>query len=426
MIRKGVMLLRLALGKFTPFISPYWGHEEYDTVRAWINGEDFPTAPEELRLTLQTALGEGWTIALVNLGRSAIQLALESIHLPVGSEVLLPSYACTGVVMPVYQSGLKPVFVDVDEHFNLSFESIMEADSPDVRAIILCHLSGCWARDTDRILEWAHNRGIIVIDDAAQVQGLEYEGRMAGTVGDVGIFSAHGGKAIVSSGGGWLITRNQEIAAEVQRRILPLESRQMVSKRVVDFCQRYGVSDSTAGRRLLRGMVYSKCIGTHSNPREDINDYRFQIFGMSDIEAKLILLQIPRLPEIIERRRRNAAKWAEMLIKAGLNRIMRLPSNHNIFVKMLLSSDERCRQELEILSREVLMSGVELEWSYVPLHMRRPFSTFRTASMKTTERYHQGAVSVPVRPNLGDEDWRRIQTAVTRAAEMVRYLQRHA
>src|SRR5687767_7869006 len=131
------MALRLALGSFTPFLMPYWQEEEQEDLHRWMAGENFPEAGEKLGYLLSNGLEKDFSAYPVNLGRTAIYLALTAAHLPKDSEVLLSTFCCTGLIMPVVKAGLRPVFVDVDDEFNVRLESILEVTSPKVSAIIV-------------------------------------------------------------------------------------------------------------------------------------------------------------------------------------------------------------------------------------------------------------------------------------------------
>jgi dTDP-4-amino-4,6-dideoxygalactose transaminase len=409
-IAKSALATRLALGKFTPFLSAYWSENEAEAVNAWLSGVTFPKATEELEIEIASLLGLTGVVRTVNYGRSAIQLALESMKLPPNSEVLLPSFGCTGLVMPIIQLGLRPVFVDVDENFNISYKSVLKANSTAVKAIIICHLSGLWAKDTDLIIDWARKQGVFVIEDAAQALGLKYQGKYAGTRGDVGIFSCHLGKAIHSSGGGWLVTRDPKISENLSRLRPIIEDRALVKERLIKFINNYSVSVGSRGRQLLINTVNSKLTCNFKNEGSDLSKFSFNIYSMSDIEAKLIILQLKKLSAILDQRHSNALMWSSLLAKACIGGVRHLPMHNNIFVKMLIFGPNS-----NTFASILWNNGVELEGSYTPLHLRKSFSRFRRTSMETTEAQWMGAKSLPVRPNLSSADWNRIGEAVLRA-----------
>lgn len=429
---------RLLTGSFTPFLAPFWGPEEHQTVAAWL-GEESPEgaplegaslegAPGDLAAAVDKFFGGGWEVRLLNSGRAALQLALEAMRLPPGSEILLPSFGCSGVIMPVLQAGLKPVLVDVDQHFNPRFESMLEADGPAVRAVIVTHLSGCWCRDAESIIEWARHRGLFVIEDCAQAFGLKRgvkpDGQLAGTLGDVGVFSSGTGKPLFGPGGGWVISRHPDLAPFLRSRLLTSEPREQVRARLTRFRDRYSVSNLRRGWRAFGEMAsYRLPHCRPAAPSETAAEiFGFQMATMSDVEARLARLQMGKTDEILGRRRDWAGWWRLRLQRLGFEHLQLLPEEENIFSKMLLSfPGDWGRKESKALKQALWSHGAEVENSYTPLHLRPPFSGYRRASMPVTDSRWAGAFAVPVRPNLAEADLGRFQAALTDLALRVSF-----
>ena len=160
MLSKLGTVAKLVTGRYTPFLAAFWDTEEEHILKEWFGGAEFPNALPLLEQEIGSRLGKDVGIRVLNSGRAALQLILESLNLPLGSEILISTFSCAGVVMPVIQSGHRPVLVDVDEQFNIRFETVLEAYTPSVKAVVVPHLSGCWSRDMDQILGWASEREI--------------------------------------------------------------------------------------------------------------------------------------------------------------------------------------------------------------------------------------------------------------------------
>lgn len=409
--------LKLLKGSWTPFLIPFWNKWEQTLISEWLKGAHFPKASQNLQEIIVSRLGDGWHACLLNYGRSAIQLALESMKCSSQSEVIIPSFSCASLLMSVIQSGLKPVLVDVDTHFNIRYESVLEAFTPRVKAVILPHLSGCWVRDTEKIISWAKQHGIFVIEDCAQSFGLKYKGKFAGTFGDVGIFSSGFGKTVFGPGGGWLITKDPMIISYCEsKKILP-EPREKATKRIEKFLKRYPFSKKEQGRNMLYASINARLKKTLSIRKHDelsLDNYRFPVYKISNIEAQLAQLQIQKIDIIIDKHREFAARWQNHLSYGGLKTIQFLPVEDNIYTKMLLSfTGKGSEEESNILRKVLWINAIEGEESYTPLHLRTPFQLFRHTSMKVTEHQWKGAFCVPVRPNLDDEDWKRIDKTLS-------------
>lgn len=386
--------------RLTSYLVPAWGKAEKAAVEEWLAGASHEDAVQELEQRVARDFGSDYTVRLFNLGRSALQVVLEAMRLGPEDEVLLPSLICTGVVAAVIRSGAAPVFVDVDERFNVRMGSVLEAASPRVRAIIFPHMAGAWARDSEAIVEWAKPRGIFVVEDCAQAQGLEVGGRMAGTLGDAAIFSSHGAKVLAGSGGGWAVTRQPDLARAIAARALPKEPRESVRHRVEAFARSAGVA--LAGTQMARLDEPISRGSRHVEPAE-----------MSDLEARLLLLQWSEVPYVTRCRIANANRWRSLLESTHLPGLRLPPPEKNVYCKMLLSFDgDSALSTSKSLRQALLNAGVETEDWYAPLHLRAPFSRFRRAAMPVSERVWRAAFSVPVRPNLDALDWQRIESAL--------------
>src|ERR1043166_8447373 len=124
-------------------------------------------------------------------GSDALILALMALEIGPGDEVLTTPYTFFATAGAISRVGATPVFVDVDEStFNIDVKLMEQvlASHPKVRAIIPVHLFGGCA-DMDPIMELANQRGIPVVEDAAQSIGSEYKARRAGSIGRIGCFS---------------------------------------------------------------------------------------------------------------------------------------------------------------------------------------------------------------------------------------------
>jgi dTDP-4-amino-4,6-dideoxygalactose transaminase len=146
-------------------------------------------------------------IALAN-GTVALELALMSLGIGTGDEVIVPSYTFIASASAVVMRGATPVMADVDpETLTISVETIRDQLTPKTKAIIAVHLVGhpC---DMDPIMELAHEHNLKVIEDCAQAHGAQYKGRPVGSLGDVGAFSFCQDKIMTTGGEGGMLTTN--------------------------------------------------------------------------------------------------------------------------------------------------------------------------------------------------------------------------
>lgn len=153
-------------------------------------------------------------------GTDAIANSLRILNLPSEAEVIVPSFCCRAVVDAVIMSGLKPVFCDVSvNNYNISVEDIEKVFTEKTAAVIVVHLFGQPA-PIDEITNYARQKSIFVIEDAAQAFGGVYKnGAKLGTLGDIGIFSFGYEKIIDAGGGGAILTNRHDIAVELKKKI---------------------------------------------------------------------------------------------------------------------------------------------------------------------------------------------------------------
>jgi len=152
-------------------------------------------------------------------GTDAIEIALESLGLPPGSEVIVPANSFIASSEAVTRSGLRVVFCDADPvHYGINVEDARRRLSPRTSALLLVHLYGhpC---NMDPVLDLARQHGLRVVEDCAQAHGAEFRGRRVGAIGDVGTFSFYPGKNLGAYGDAGAIVTNDAALAQRARMI---------------------------------------------------------------------------------------------------------------------------------------------------------------------------------------------------------------
>lgn len=155
----------------------------------------------------------------VGNGTDAIEIIIEALGLPRGSEVIVPANSFIASSEAVTRSGCRVVFADVDPRtYLLDPEDVRRRITSRTSAIMAVHLYGQPA-DMDRLRGIASERGLRIIEDCAQAHGAEYKGRRVGTLGDAGSFSFYPGKNLGAYGDGGAITTNDAALARRCRMI---------------------------------------------------------------------------------------------------------------------------------------------------------------------------------------------------------------
>ncbi|HHL45559.1 MAG TPA: DegT/DnrJ/EryC1/StrS aminotransferase family protein, partial [Gammaproteobacteria bacterium] len=219
----------------------------------------------------------GHAVAVAN-GTVALELALYALGIGAGDEVVVPPRTFLATASAVIMRGAKPVFADLDPvSGNISADTIEAVLTSNTRAIIPVHLAG-WPCDMGPIMELAAGRGLKVIEDCAQAHGATYNGRPIGSMGDAAAFSFCQDKIMTTGGeGGMLVTNSDELWERAWAFKDHGKSYEAVYRR-----------EQPAGFRWLH-----ESFGTN--------------WRMTEMQAAIGRLQLRKLPQWQESRRRNAA-----------------------------------------------------------------------------------------------------------------------
>ncbi|GIU74039.1 MAG: 3-amino-5-hydroxybenzoate synthase [Bryobacteraceae bacterium] len=251
--------------------------------RRW-GGFPYPTPlAQEFCARFAEMHGARYALPVAN-GTVSLTAALMAADVRFGDEVIVPAYTWDGTATAVLAMGAVPVFADVDpDTYCLDVESARRAVTERTRAIIPVHLAMRFT-DMDRLMELARAHGLKVIEDCAHAHGGAWRGRGAGSIGDIGSFSLQESKLMTAGEGGLLTTNSLEYYEALQ---------------TVINCGRASLTDRY-GKRLL-GLNYR----------------------MTDLQVALLFGQLERLPELRERRARNAALLESLI--GGLPAVRLLP-----------------------------------------------------------------------------------------------------
>lgn len=186
--------------------------EDVDAVKdAVLNGfyENYKVHSQLLENSLAEKLGVKYVIA-TNSCTAALHLAVASLRLGPGDEIITTDSSCVASAMPILYEGATPVFVDVDPMtWCISPKAIEKAITPKTKAILVVHWNGHPAA-MDQIMEIAKNKNLLVIEDAAAALGAEFQGKKVGSIGNIGCFSFQGAKVAIGGQGGAYVTNDIE------------------------------------------------------------------------------------------------------------------------------------------------------------------------------------------------------------------------
>jgi L-glutamine:2-deoxy-scyllo-inosose/3-amino-2,3-dideoxy-scyllo-inosose aminotransferase len=196
---------------------PVWGKEEEKSLIEVLNSGVWSyNGPKEREFNKLFAefTGTNYSICTVN-GTVTLQLALEALGIGIGDEVILPGLTWQATAATIIDVNATPVMVDVcEDTWCIDPKEIEKAITPKTKAIIPVHLYGAFA-DMDAIMAIAKKHNLYIIEDCAHKHGGEWNGKKAGSIGDVGSFSYQLSKHLTAGEGGSMTTNSLEIAEKL-------------------------------------------------------------------------------------------------------------------------------------------------------------------------------------------------------------------
>jgi dTDP-4-amino-4,6-dideoxygalactose transaminase len=307
----------------------------------------------------------------VGSGTEALHVALKACGLGAGDEVITVAQTAVATVAAIEMAGATPVFVDLEEEFfTLDPLKLERAITPRTRAIIPVHLYGQPA-DLSQIAEIARRNNLLLIEDCAQAHGATYNGKRVGSFGDVACFSFYPTKNLGAIGdGGMVVTNDAEIAK--QSRLL----------REYGWAERYVSSISGWNSRL------------------------------DELQAAILRIKLRYLDADNESRNRIARRYLAEL--SDLNIVLpRVRSGvTHAFHLFVVLCDKR-----DALRSFLKDNGVGALVHYpVPVHLQPAYSRRLAGSdnLPVTERVAEQVLSLPMYPELGEQEIGTVIAAVKR------------
>lgn len=226
-------------------------------------------------------VGSGHASALVS-GTAALHLALKCVGVEVGDIVLTQSLTFAASANPIIYQNATPVFIDSErETWNMCPVALEKAliKYPSAKAVMVVHLYGMAAK-LDEIVDLCKKYNVALIEDAAESLGTMYKGKQTGTFGDYGIYSFNGNKIITTSGGGMLVSNNEERIAK--SRFWATQSRDQARHyEHTELGFNYRMSNIVAG--IGRGQL--KVLDQRIKKKQDIyNLYKQNLSEVKEIE----------------------------------------------------------------------------------------------------------------------------------------------
>lgn len=297
----------------------------------------------------------------LNSGTDALILALKALGIGSGDEVITVPNSFVATAASIAILGAHPVFVDVREDYNLNPDLLASAITPRTKAIIPVHLTGRPAA-MDAILEIARAYRLHVIEDAAQAVMAEYKGKRVGSFGTAGCFSLHPLKTMNSCGDGGVLTTDDP-----------------------------GLADEFKILRNLGLRTRDNCVVWSGNSRLDT------------LQAAILLVKLQYLVAWTEKRRAHARFYQEHLQNLSQVQVPQdMPFERAVYHTFVIQADYRDKLRAYLAQQGI---GTAIHYP-IPIHLQiaarnLPYSP---GDFPMAERQSQRILSLPVYPELGEEE----------------------
>jgi len=371
---------------FLPFALPDIGEEEIAAVVECLRSGWVTTGPATRRFeaAFRDYLGADLHTISVNSATAGLHLALESLGIGPGDEVIVPTLTFTATAEVVRYLGAQPVLVDVDAaSLNMSPAAVEAAITPRTRAIVPVHYAGM-ACDMDALLALARRHGLRVVEDAAHAFPTRYRGRLVGTLdSDITVFSFYANKTMTTGEGGMVVVRDPDLARRI--RLMRL----------------HGISQDAFDRYVSKTPAWFY----------EVVAAGFK-YNLTDIASAIGIEQLRKIDRFLERRKTLAARYDAALSALPLIAPPR-PSDGSthawhLYVVRLRDTAPLERDEL-ILKLSQLGIGTSVH--FIPLH-RQPYWRAHCMSDPTgfpvAEASFERMLTLPLYTRMSDADQDRV------------------
>ncbi len=345
-------------------------NEVDEAVLGVLGSTKYALGPEVAKFEEEFAAYQGAEFGVaVNSGTSALHAALLAAGVGPGDEVITVSMTFIATAAAISYTGATPVFIDIDPTtFTMNPAKIEEKITARTKAILPVHLYG-QAADMTPIMEIAQRHGLIVIEDAAQAHGAEYQGKRVGSIGHMGTFSFYPGKNLGAYGEGGIVTTNN-----------------------VDYANKM---------RLLRDW------GQEKKYHHDMLAYNYRMDG---VQGAILRVKLRQLDNWTELRRSHASQYDEGLNQSGIPRATEVPGRRHVYHIYSVFHPERQRLQAALQEAEI-HTGMHYP---IPVHLQKPYQNmgYSEGSLPVTERVALEQLSLPMFAELTKNQVDRISETV--------------
>jgi perosamine synthetase len=358
--------------KSIPLSSPDITYKEVEVINQVLATPFLSIGPKvkEFEGKMARYIGTKYAVA-VNSGTSGLHLCVRSLDIKDGDEVITSPFSFIASANCILFERAKPVFVDINENtLCIDADKIEEKITEKTKAILPVHVFGHPCQ-MDKIMAIARKHNLTVIEDACEAIGAEYKGQKVGSFGNAAVFAFYPNKQITTSEGGMVVTNDEKIAK---------------------LCQ----SMRNQGRDEGDEWLSHKRLGYN--------------YRMSELEAALGSVQMDRINEILEKRRKVAQMYNKKLIEVDSLKIpcVDLDTKVSWFVYVIrLNKEKFSEKDRNEIIKELNIRGINSRAYFPPIHLE-PFYAetfgYKKDSFPAAEKVSDLTIALPFYNNLTGEE----------------------
>lgn len=327
----------------------------------------------------------------VGNGTDALIIALKSLGIKEGDEVITTDYTFFATAEAIRFVGATPVFCDVElDTYNIDPSQIEEKITDKTKAIICVHLFGN-ACKMDVINDIAKRHNLYVVEDAAQAINSQYNGKNVGNLGDVACFSFFPTKNLGCFGDGGMITTNDDDLATIIRALKVHGSGEngMKAYAILNDEEVEVVEQNSGDNTVYNPLKYYNYLIGHNS-------------RLDEIQAAILRIKLKHLDEYTENRRSISHGYIEALKDTSLVMPTETEGGKHVFHLFILQSENR--EEIESKLKE---KGIATGTYYkVPMHLQKAFNDlgYKKGDFPNAEYLSERTFAIPLFPEMNDEE----------------------
>lgn len=345
---------------------------------------------KEFEKEIANKIGVKHAITVGN-GTDALIIALKSLGIKEGDEVITTDYTFFATAEAIRFVGATPVFCDIElDTYNIDPSQIEEKITDKTKAIICVHLFGN-ACKMDEINDIAKRHNLYVVEDAAQAINSQYNGKNVGNLGDVACFSFFPTKNLGCFGDGGMITTNDDDLATIIRALKVHGSGEngMKAYAILNDEEVEVVEQNSGDNTVYNPLKYYNYLIGHNS-------------RLDEIQAAILRIKLKHLDEYTEKRRSISHRYIEALKDTSLVMPTETEGGKHVFHLFILQSENR--EEIESKLKE---KGIATGTYYkVPMHLQKAFNDlgYKKGDFPNAEYLSERTFAIPLFPEMNDEE----------------------